>query len=260
MRRFGGVLFFAAFVGVYGAEAELDGAKIFAKKCASCHDYYIPQLRLNENYEHNNTLLKLKAPTLTELSFRLKDQVGDRKGDAESQIFEIEAWLGDFLKNPSAFKTILPVHVRKRFETMPSVKLSEEEVEALAPFMYDYAEKMMTKHGVKRYRYDEALKKAKTEGKIVMIEGYLPYCRWCVRMDREVMVEPEVKAMLDKHFVLVKMNLATQKLPLGMRRLGTPSFYFIDPVRNEVIDMVEGFGDKKEFLELLGGIVEAAKR
>jgi len=253
-------ILFAAILSVFAVGAELDGADVFAKKCASYHDYYIPQLRLDENYEHNNSLLKLKAPTLTELSFRLKDQIGDRKTDAESQTFEIEAWLGDFLKDPTKFESILPAHVRKQFETMPPVNLSEEEVEALAPFMYDYAEKMMIKHGVKRYSYDEALKKAKAEGKIVLIEGYLPYCRWCIRMDREVMVEPEVKEMLDKYFVLVKMNLATQKLPLGMRRLGTPSFYFIDPVRNEVIDMVEGFGDKKEFLELLGGIVDAAKR
>ena len=239
--------------------AEVSGEAVFETHCASCHVRYVPQLALKANYERNNTVLKLKAPTLTELSFRIKDQVGDRKSDKESQLFEIENWLEEFLKNPSAQqRSILPPDVRKHFGKMPPVRLNEEEREALAEFLYDYAEAMMIKHGVKRYSYEEAFKKAKAEGKLVIIEGYLPYCRWCIRMDREVMVETPVKDYLNRHFVFVKMNLATEKLPLGMRRLGTPSFYFIDPRRNKVIDMVEGYGDVEAFLQLLKDIVAAA--
>lgn len=79
-------------------------------------------------------------------------------------------------------------------------------------------------------------------------------------MDREVMVEPEVKAMLNKYFVFTKVNLITQKLPLGIKRLGTPSFYFIASNGKEVIDTVEGFGNKKEFLQLLQEIVNESKK
>ena len=248
-----------ALVMMTALYGEVDGEAVFAQKCASCHEAYIPQHILNDNYEHNNTVLKLKAPTLTELSFRLKDQVGDRKTDEESQTFEIETWLEKFLKNPAALeKSILPPHVRRQFGAMQPVEVSEEELEALASYMYGYAEKMMIAHGVPRYSYDEAFAKAKREGKFVLIEGYLPYCRWCIKMDREVMVEDAVKAYLNKHFVLVKMNLATEKLPLGMKRLGTPSFYVIDPRKNEVVEMVEGYGDVQEFLELLQSVTEAA--
>jgi len=232
------------------------GEEVFKTKCASCHTpYYIPQSKLNINYQHNNKDLNLSAPTLTELSFRLKDQVGDRTTDAEGQKFEIEEWLTAFLKDPSSNKkSILKKETRKVFGDMPPVEVDEDEVEALADFMYDYAEKMMVKHGVKRYSYEDALKKAKAEGKIVLIEGYIPFCRGCIWMDRNVMVEPEVKVALNKDFVLVKMNLLVEKLPLGMKRLGTPSFYFIDAKNEKVIDMLEGTGTVEEFLSLLESI------
>jgi len=118
---------------------------------------------------------------------------------------------------------------------------------------------MMIEHGVKRYSYEEALKLARKEGKIIMIEGYIPYCRFCMRMDREVMVEPVVKEALNKDFLLVKKNLLIEKLPLGMKRLGTPSFYFISSDGKEIIDMIEGFGTIDEFLELLKSVKEEAK-
>jgi len=240
----------------------MSGEEVFKTKCASCHTpYYIPQSKLNVNYQHNNKDLNLSAPTLTELSFRLKDQVGDRTTDAEGQKFEIEEWLTAFLKEPSSNKkSILKKETRKVFGDMPPVEVSEDEVEALADFMYDYAEKMMVKYGVKRYSYDEALKKAKAEGKIILIEGYIPFCRGCIWMDRNVMVEQEVKAALNKDFVLVKMNLLVEKLPLGMKRLGTPSFYFIDSDGTTIIDMLEGTGTKEEFMEMLHSMVERSKQ
>jgi len=239
----------------------LSAEMVFAKKCAVCHSRdYIPQSKLVVNYQHNNKDLNLTAPTVTELSFRIKDQVGDRTLDPEGQKFEIEDWLTQFLKNPEAFKTILPENVRAVYGKMPPVEASEEEIEALAEYLYGYAEKMMVTHGVKRHTYEEALAIAKKERKIILIEGYLPYCRGCIWMDRNVMVEPEVKAALNRDFVLVKKNLLIEKLPLGMKRLGTPSFYFIAPDGKRIVDMVEGKGNKEEFLSLLASIKERVHR
>ncbi len=236
----------------------VSGEEVFSGKCASCHDYYIPQSRLNLNYEHNNTELKLKAPTLTELSFRLKDQVGDRTTDAEGQKFEIEEFLSDYLNNPNKEKSVLRKEIRHIFPVMPSMKgkLNEDEAEALADYMYEYAEKMMMLHGVKRHNYNEALEIAKKEKKIILIEGFIPFCRGCMKMDREVMVETKVKEALNKDFVFVKKNLLIEKLPLRMKRLGTPSFYFINSTGKKVIDMLQGTGTVEEFLELLKNIKE----
>jgi len=227
------------------------GEAVFEVKCATCHLKYIPQPQLLKNYEHNNSDLNLSAPTLTELSFRLRDQVGDRRGDKESQLMDIEDFLLMYLSNPDRNKSILPPQVLQHFKTMPPLKISEEEAEALAPFMFDYSEQMMVKHSVPRHSYQEALKIAQKEDKIVLIEGYIPFCRGCMKMDREVFVDDRVKEALNRDFVVVKMNVLTEKLPLGLKSLGTPSFYFITKDGKRIIDQLQGTGNVEEFLDLL---------
>ena len=73
------------------------------------------------------------------------------------------------------------------------------------------------------------------------------------------MSQEMVKKAIEKDFVFVKQNLLTEKLPLHIKRLGTPSFYFIDSNGKKIIDMVEGFGDKNEFIELLEDIKKRSK-
>jgi len=234
----------------------------FEKKCSTCHKGYIAQSQLIKNYEQNNSLFKLKAPTLTELSFALRDQIGDRMGDKESQLMEIEDFLKNYLSDPNKKRSILSKSVTRHFETMPKMKgkLKDEEIEALASYMFDYSEEMIAKHSVKRYSYEDALKKAKAEDKIVLIEGYIIFCRGCMMMDREVFVEDVVKEALDKDFVFVKENMLKEKLPFGMKSMGTPSFYFITNDGKKVIDKIQGMGTVDEFLELLDEIKSALKK
>ncbi len=195
------------------------GEEIFKKRCGSCHIDYIPQSKLIKNYENGNQELNLTAPTL----------------------IDFEDW------------------VIENFKTMPPIKLSEEEAELLAPYMFNFAEKMMVSHSVKRYSYEEALKKAQDENKIVMIEGYIRFCRGCIKMDREVFVEDRVKKALDKNFVVVKMNMLLEKLPLNLKSMGTPAFYFITKDGKHVIDKIQGTGTVEEFLELLENIRQNVK-
>ena len=232
------------------------GEEIFEKKCVNCHQYYIPQSQIIANAKNGNRDLNLSAPTLTEISFMLKGQVGDRTDDAEGQKLQIEEFLTDYLDTPTKDKGVIPDEFTKFFEPMPSMKgqLNEDEIEILTDFIYEYAEKMTIEHSVKRHTYEEAVKIAKAEGKIILIEGFIPYCRGCIKMDREVMVDARVKNTLEKDFVFVKKNLLIETLPLGMKRLGTPSFYFIDAKKNKVIDMLQGTGTVDEFLEMLESI------
>ncbi|SFV52750.1 hypothetical protein MNB_SV-6-206 [hydrothermal vent metagenome] len=241
-------------VGLFGA---ISGEKVFKEKCSSCHSYYIPQSKLLINFnEHNNSDLNLTAPTLNQLSFAIKDRIGDRKTDSESQKFQIEEYLEEFLNDPSSKKHVVPKNISKFFNPMPSMKdkINEDEVEALADYIYEYGEKMMIEHGVKRYSYDEALKLAKKENKIIVIEGYIPYCRWCIKMDRRVMVDDRVKDTLNKDFLLVKVNLLTKKLPLGIERLSTPSFYFINSQGDRVLLTTEGYKNREDFIKLLKSV------
>ncbi len=240
----------------------LSGEEVFDKKCTSCHSYYIPQSQLLSNFlEHNNTELHLKAPTLNQLSFAFKEKVGNKREDAEAQKMNIEEFIADYLEAPDKSKGVVSKDITGYFETMPSMKgkVSEEEIEALASYIYDYSENMIKQYSVKRYSMEEALQIAKKEGKIVLIEGYIPFCPWCIKMDREVMVDEKVKEVLNKDFVYAKANLLIEKLPLGMKILHTPSFYFIDSDGKRVLDMVEGFGTVDEFITLLKSVKEKSK-
>jgi hypothetical protein len=238
------------------------GEDIFKKRCSSCHQTYIPQPELLKNYfDSNNSDLNLTAPTLVELSYWLRDRVGDRKGDRESQIMEIEEFLYNYLKSPDINSSIIPKGILRHFKQMPKVDIGEDEVEALAIYLFDIGRKIVKEYGVKIYpTYQEALEVAKRENKIVMVEGFITYCRGCIKMDREVFIDDRVKKALERDFVVTKINVLREKLPLGLKSLGTPSFYFITSDGKRVIDQIVGTGTVDEFLELLEDIRDSLKR
>jgi len=237
------------------------GEEIFKEKCSKCHQTYIPQPELIKNYEDDNEELNLTAPTLVELSYWLRDRVGDRKADKESQIMEIEEFLYNYLNSPDRNKSIIPEDILALYKTMPKVEISEEEAEELAIYLFDIGREIIKKHTMKIYpTYEEALKVAKKENKIVMVEGFITYCRGCIKMDREVFIDKRVKDALEKDFVVTKVNVLSQKLPLGLKSLGTPSFYFITNDGKRVIDAISGTGTVEEFLGLLEDIKSSLKK
>lgn len=237
-----------------------EGQELFDAHCASCHSYYIPQTKLNANAKANNALLHLKAPALNELSFGVRLNVGDRKADEESQRMEVEDFITSYIESPDRNKSVIPHEQTSFYPNMPAMDgmLDEDQIEALSNFIFEYGEKTVIEHSAKTYSYDEALKIAADTGKTIMIRGVLPYCKWCIQMEREVMVEPEIKKIMEQEFVVVMMDVAIEKLPLGMKSLGTPSFYFISSDGKHIVDMMQGYGDKEEFLELLKTVKEEA--
>ena len=239
-----------------------EGAALFEKHCAACHSEYIPMSKVIANAEQNNTLLHLKAPTLNQLSFGVRLNVGDRKADEEAQRMEVEEFIASYIASPQREKSVLSKELTHFYPDMPPMPnlLNEDEIEALSSYLFEYGEAMIEAYSVKSYTYEEAAKIAKEQKKIIMIRGVLPFCKWCIKMDREVMVEPEVREVLEKEFVVVKTNVITEKLPLGMKSLGTPSFYFIHSDGETIIDQLNGYGDKEEFLSLLRRIKEEADR
>ncbi|MDD3499346.1 MAG: DUF255 domain-containing protein [Sulfurovum sp.] len=252
------MLWMGGILSLYASE----GAALFEKHCAACHSSYIPMSKVIANAEQNNTLLHLKAPTLNQLSFGVKLNVGDRKADEEAQRMEVEEFITSYIASPQREKSVVPKELTHFYPDMPPMPnlLDEEEIEALSSYIFAYGEAMIEKHSVRNYTFEEAVKIAKAKKKIIMIRGVLPFCKWCIQMDREVMVEPEVREMLDSSFVVVKTNVITEKLPLGMKSLGTPSFYFIKSDGETIIDQLNGYGDKEEFMELLRRIKEEADR
>ncbi len=230
-----------------------DGEAVYKKKCASCHEAYIPMGALKENFvEYNNTKLRLRAPTLNQLSFRLRQRIGDPNGDRDIQLMEITDFVTNYLYHPDKEKSICMDEVTAAFETMPSMKgkISEEEIEAVTAYIYDFDQKMLERHQPVYTGFDEALKRARKEGKIVMIKATSPYCHYCKQMDREVLSDPEVVTLLKKGFLPVEVDVYKEPLPMGLKYRFTPTLFFVDG-SGKVILTVPGALGKEDFIKLL---------
>ena len=233
-----------------------NGETVYKEKCASCHKGYIPMGQLKENFvEYNNTKLHLKAPTLNQLSFRLKQKIGDPNGDKEMQLMEISEFVRDYLEKPDKAKSICMKEVLDTFETMPSMKgkISEEEVEEVVAYIYDYDEKTLKAHSVHYQPFEKALQKAKKEHKFIMIKATSPYCHYCKKMEHEVLADPDVVKVLKRSFIPVAVDVYKTSLPLGLKYKVTPTFFFIDE-NEKVVKVVPGAFGKEDFIHILEGV------
>lgn len=54
--------------------------------------------------------------------------------------------------------------------------------------------------------FDEALKLAKKEDKMVIIDVYTDWCGWCKKMDKEAYNNSEIKDLIEDNFIFVRLN------------------------------------------------------
>jgi len=230
-----------------------EGKVLFEKHCLSCHQSFTPMSKLKENFlDHNNTLLELKAPTLYQLSYRLKQRIGDPKGDNEMHRMEVTAFMSDYVMNPDRDKSVCLDDVMQHFETMPSLKgkVTEDELEEIGTYLYDFDEKMVKAKSIKYEGFDEAVEQAKKEDKIIMIKVMTPECHYCRKMERETMIESQVVEALKKDFISVSVDISKEALPLGLKTELTPSFIFVDKDKHILLNIPGAWG-KDDFLEIL---------
>lgn len=230
-----------------------NGKTLFEKYCISCHTPFIPMSKLKENFlEYNNTLLKLKAPTLNQLSYRLKQRIGNPRGDEDMHRMEVTAFMSDYVRNPNKDKSVCLEEIIKHFKTMPSLKgkVKEEELEEIGTYLYDFDKKVLQEKSVQYENFDTALQKAKLNHKIVMIKAMSERCHFCRKMDSEVLIDKEVIKAIEKDFIPVSIDVSVHILPLGLKAQLTPSFIFVDE-NAKIIMNVPGAWNKQDFISLL---------
>ena len=120
-----------------------------------------------------------------------------------------------------------------------------------------------TTAAVQWYRYDKGIELAKTKKKFTFVKFHVDWCGYCRKMDEAVFPEPKIKALLDKHFVSIRVNgeskqevlykgqkVTEAKLAALHRVQGYPTLMFLDP-KSKLIGMIPGFLDKDEFVLVL---------
>ncbi len=126
-------------VSLMATESKVDGKvygeKVFDKACASCHIKMISKPELMKIFK------TVKAPPMIEVSSQLKDNIKIVE-DIDDEIHRavVIAFIKDYVLYPDLDKSMCTGAALDRFGVMPSQKgsLSEEELNAVATWVYDY--------------------------------------------------------------------------------------------------------------------------
>ena len=97
----------------------------------------------------------------------------------------------------------------------PVTNLTEEEFEAITTFLYEYDPKAYQAKTLRYRGFEEAVAQAKKEGKILMVFYSAKHCRYCKKMEHEVMSDDGVIETLEKEFVTVNVDMDREKSPIS---------------------------------------------
>lgn len=106
---------------------------------------------------------------------------------------------------------------------------------------------------VEFHSYEDALQLQKKTEKIIMIDVVRSGCHYCEDMDKKVFQNAAMAKWLEERFIVVKMNLDKEKLPLGMKVDFTPTFYFIN-AEKKIVKKIPGSWNIEDFKDLTKGI------
>ena len=217
-----------------------DGLKVFKEKCSSCHKEYISMSLVKDNFlAKNNTLLNMKAPSANMIVWAMFDsskKIGD-ENDKEFQQIEIERFLRTYLENPDRYNSICDDHAIYYYETKESMKgkLSNEDYENLTSYFMEYKnhikEDSTTKPKIANFNENEILKDAKKLNKKILVYATSNSCYFCIRMDKDVFKNKDIKDILSKHYIFIKVDVDNNSIPFDLQKVYnkiTPSFFILN--------------------------------
>ena len=235
-----------------------EGAKVFQKKCSSCHKGYIDPKILKRNFfQEENKLLHLKAPTENMLAWAIMKgpkHIGE-EGD-DFRFVEIEEYLRSVLRDPKREGTICENRVVRFYKKMPLVQVSDEELRALVDFFMEYDKHHHQKSEIEykpKNRFERLLLQAKKVHKPLLVEITSSHCWYCKNMKKRVLEDKEVAAFLKRHFLFYELNIDNETIPTLLQKRYkhlTPSFFIVDEDGHIRMD-IAGSWSKRDFLEFL---------
>ena len=111
-------------------------------------------------------------------------------------------------------------------------------------------EQAFDNNSVQKMTYAQALSLSKQNNKPIMLKLTADNCKYCIKMDNEVLSDNEVKHLVDENFIMLSINVSKEVVPLNLKYSVTPTFVFID--KNEkIISKLPGSWNKKDFIDLL---------
>ncbi|MBK8598633.1 MAG: thioredoxin family protein [Holophagales bacterium] len=102
--------------------------------------------------------------------------------------------------------------------------------------------------------FDEALARARSEKKLLLVDVYTDWCGWCKKLDREVFSDARV-AEAARNLVAVRVNAEKggEKVAERYDVQGYPVVLFVDG-SGTVVKRIDGYVDATEMLRILSAL------
>lgn len=99
--------------------------------------------------------------------------------------------------------------------------------------------------------YDQALLKAKKEGKPLMVLITSETCRWCRKLESTTLQDDEIVSRINTSFQAVNVTKDKSVYPKNFTAKMVPMSYFIDPRNGKVLYSIPGFWGTEDYGSIL---------
>jgi len=100
--------------------------------------------------------------------------------------------------------------------------------------------------------YKTALKKAKKEGKKLMMFMTTSYCPWCRKLEDRILSQNDIDAKIKSKYIPVMLNLDKDTYPEQFSKTRfTPILYIVESKDEKILHKFVGYSARGEFLQVL---------
>ncbi|MDO9207476.1 MAG: thioredoxin family protein [Sulfuricurvum sp.] len=108
--------------------------------------------------------------------------------------------------------------------------------------------------------YDQALLKAKKEGKPLMVLITSEQCRWCRKLEATTLQDDEVVARINTTFQAVNVIKDKSIYPKNLSAKMVPMSYFLDPKTGKVLYSIPGYWGAEDYNSILDDALRKYKK
>ncbi|MBF0543731.1 MAG: thioredoxin family protein [Candidatus Riflebacteria bacterium] len=100
-------------------------------------------------------------------------------------------------------------------------------------------------------KLEDGINAATKEQKIVLVGFTTEWCKWCLKMKREILEADQFLIFAKDNFVKVMLDAEkNEKISAQFKIENYPTFVILDSQKNE-LGRIEGFKEMKDFIEIL---------
>ena len=108
--------------------------------------------------------------------------------------------------------------------------------------------------------YDQALLKAKKEGKPLMVLITSEQCRWCRKLEATTLQDDEIVARINTTFQAVNVIKDKSIYPKSLSAKMVPMSYFLDPKSGKVLYSIPGYWGAEDYNSILDDALRKYKK